>query len=119
MSNIKRTIAAVSMLLISVAVQAENRIDTRQQHQDARIERGVKSGSLTPQEAERLKRGQERIQKAEARALADGTISKGEARRIEHMQDRQSRALAHNKHDRQHDFNHNGKTDRPQRPAKR
>ena len=79
---------------------AEDRVDERQQNQEQRIEQGVQSGSLTEKEANRLQRGQARIDAAEAKAEADGVVNPKEKRRLERMQDRQSkeiRRLKHNK----------------------
>ena len=44
--------------------------------------------------------------------MADGKMTPKERARIEHAQDRQSQAIARQKHDRPHDFNHDGKKDR-------
>jgi hypothetical protein len=77
------------------------RIDRRQAMQQQRIERGVQSGALTEKEAARLQKGQERIQKAEERALADDVVTKKERRKIERMQDRESRRIYREAHDRE------------------
>ena len=90
---------------------AQQRIDQRQANQQKRIDEGVKSGSLTTREAERLQKGQARVGKMEHKAAADGAIDKKEARRIERAQDKQSRKISREKHDRQHDVNHDGKDD--------
>ena len=95
------------------APNAQQRIDTREANQQKRIEQGVKSGDLTQKEAARLEKGQARVQKMEDKAKADGTITKKEARQIEKTQDHQSKKIAREKHDKQHDRNHDGKTDRP------
>ena len=94
---------------------AQQRIDQREANQQKRIEQGEKSGALTQREAGRLEKGQARVGRMEQRAAADGTVSGKEARRIEHAQDVQSRRIQRQKHDRQHDVNHDGKTDRPHR----
>ena len=88
-------------------------IDKRQANQEARIQQGVQSGQLTQREAARLEKGQERVQKMEDKAKADGVVTKKERARIQHAQDVQSRHIAKQKHDRQHDLNHDGKKDRP------
>lgn len=98
----------------SPAPAPEQRIEKREANQQRRIEAGEKSGSLTPREAARLERGQARVEKMEQRAEADGKITGREARRIEHAQDVQSKKIHREKHDRQHDFNHDGKKDRLQ-----
>ena len=91
----------------------EQRIEKREANQQRRIEAGEKSGALTPREAARLERGQARVEKMEQRAEADGKVTGREARHIEHAQDVQSKRIHREKHDRQHDFNHDGKKDRP------
>lgn len=77
------------------------RIDKRQELQLQRIDQGVKSGQLNQKEAARLEKGQARIQKAENKAVADGKVTAKERAKIEHMQDRQSRHIAREKHDKQ------------------
>lgn len=110
---------AVVALALPLAVLAQgSRIDARQAEQDRRIEQGVQSGSLTAQEAARLEQGQAAVQRAENRALADGTVTRRERAHIENMQDRQSERIYRQKHDRQHDYNHNGRVDRPRRAVR-
>jgi len=94
---------------------AQQRSDQREANQQKRIEQGGRSGALTQREAERLEKGQARVERMEQRAAADATVTRTEARRIEHSQDVQSRHIQREKHDRQHDVNHDGKQDRPHR----
>ncbi|MDH4174845.1 MAG: hypothetical protein OEV97_13990, partial [Betaproteobacteria bacterium] len=58
-------------------------------------------GTLNEREAARLERGQERVQKMEDKASADGKLSAKERVRIERAQDKQSRRIYREKHDRQ------------------
>ncbi|TAK91867.1 MAG: hypothetical protein EPO06_03990 [Burkholderiaceae bacterium] len=108
---------AVATLLASAAfsASAENtsRIDRREANQERRIEQGEKSGALTPREANRLEHGQQHVENMETRAEADGKVTAKERAHIEHAQDVQSRHIYEQKHDRQHDFNHDGKVDHP------
>jgi hypothetical protein len=78
------------------------RIDKRQANQQRRIEQGEKSGQLTQREAARLERGQAHVQKMENKAVADGKVTPRERAKIERAQDRQSRKIARQKHDAQH-----------------
>jgi hypothetical protein len=73
---------------LSVLAQTDStrRIDQRQANQERRIEQGAKQGQ----------------QKMEDRAAADGKVTKKERARIEKAQDRQSRAIARERHDKQH-----------------
>ena len=77
------------------------RIDQRQANQQKRIDEGVKSGELNAKEAQRLQKGQQRVQNAETKAMSDGTVTKKEQRKIEHMQDQQSKKIYREKHDKQ------------------
>jgi len=97
------------------APNAAQRIEQRQANQERRIEQGEKSGSLTQREANRLERRQARVEKMEQKAAADGTITRKEAAHIEHAQNVESRRIERQKHDRQHDFNHDGKKDAPRK----
>ena len=62
-----------SVLAQTPSERMEQRVDQRQQRQDARIGKGVGSGSVTPHEAARLEHQQEHINRAEKHAMADGT----------------------------------------------
>lgn len=86
-------------------------IDQRQVNQQQRIDQGFKSGELTDKEATRLEKGQDHVQTLEDKAKADGTVTQKERERIHHAQNKQSKKLYHEKHDRQHDLNHDGKRD--------
>ena len=49
----------------------------------------------------------------EDKAKADGKVTAKERARIHEAQDRESRKIAREKHDRQRDMNHDGKKDKP------
>lgn len=117
MNLIRKTALAVSLALPLLALAQTNtpNIDQRQANQEARIQQGVNSGSLTPREAARLERGQGRVDRMEGRAKADGVVTDRERARIQHAENRQSREINREKHDRQHDYNHDGRKDRPHR----
>ncbi|MDP1635309.1 MAG: hypothetical protein Q8L69_11595, partial [Gallionellaceae bacterium] len=78
-------------------------VDKRQANQQQRIDQGVKSGELTGKEAARLEKGQERVQKMEDKAKADGKVTPKERERLQKAQTVESRKIANQKHDRQHD----------------
>lgn len=106
-------VALVAPLLAAAQTTSTPRIDQRQVNQESRIQQGTQSGSLTQKEAANLEKGQTHVQNMENKAMADGKVTKKEAGRIEHAQDQQSKKIEHQKHDRQHDYNHDGKKDRP------
>jgi uncharacterized membrane protein YebE (DUF533 family) len=99
------TLAVAGALALPAFAQAQTqstpRIDTRQERQETRIERGEKSGQLTPKEAARLEKGQAHVQKMENKAVADGKVTKKERAKIEKAQDKQSKKIYREKHDKQ------------------
>ena len=104
--TMKRILLAVSgmMLLMSglAFAQAETpRIDKRQANQEQRIDQGIASGQLNEREANRLNNQQEHINKMEDKAKSDGVMTKRERARISAAQDRASRHIVREKHDRQ------------------
>ncbi|WP_310494860.1 hypothetical protein [Dechloromonas sp.] len=115
--KIVKTIAVLSLVLPALAFAQANtpRVDQRQVNQEQRIDQGVASGSLTQREANRLDRGQQHVDSMENRAKSDGVVTRGERARLHQAQEVQSRRIYAQKHDRQHDFNHNGRVDRPRR----
>ena len=76
-------------------------IDKREANQQRRIDQGVKSGQLTPREAARLEKGQARLHANEAKAKSDGVVTPQERERLQHEANRNSRAIAREKHDKQ------------------
>lgn len=76
------------------------RVDRREARQHARIVAGVRHGQLTRAEARRLRRGQMRIHRMEARAKADGRLTPRERARLAHAQNRESRRIWRLEHNR-------------------
>ncbi len=99
----KTLIAALvaAAALPALAQSATPRIDSRQSNQDARIQQGVQSGSLTNKEATKLEAGQAKVQRMENRAKADGKVTGKERAAITKQQNKQSRKIAKEKHDKQ------------------
>jgi hypothetical protein len=73
-------------------------IDRRQQRQENRIQQGLASGQLTPDEANRLRTQQGRIGGAEGRMRADGNLSPQERGRLNAMQNRSSQDIYRLRH---------------------
>ena len=82
----------------SQRMQADVQRDVNQQR---RIEQGVKSGQLTNREAGKLENGQARDDRAEARAGANGRVSANEQQRIQKAENKQSKRVYRQKHDKQ------------------
>lgn len=116
MKQIKFVVAIALALPVFAFAQANTpRVDQRQANQEQRIDQGVASGSLTQREANRLERGQGRVDAMENQAKSDGVVTRHERAQLHRAQDRQSERIYAQKHDRQHDYNHNGRVDRPRR----
>lgn len=99
-------LAALALAFGAGAVQAQEssstpRADQRQQNQAGRIADGKASGELTARERRRLNAEQRSIERAEQRAAADGKVTARERRHLENKQDRASRDIYRQKHDRQ------------------
>ena len=113
MKSLKSIAALCIMLPLAAFAQTSTpRVDQREANQEARIQHGINAGSLTQPEAVRLAHGQQHVQNIEMRAKADGVVTRQERGRLHHAQDVQSQRIYSQKHDRQHDYNHNGRIDR-------
>jgi opacity protein-like surface antigen len=102
----KSTLIAFSGLgvLMSGIVYAQTEtpvIDQRQTNQEHRIDQGIASGQLSEREARRLDRQQDHIDRMEDRAKSDGIVTRKERARIGAAQNRSSRHILKEKHDRQ------------------
>jgi hypothetical protein len=101
-----RSIAAfaLSALLATGSAFAQGTIRQREIHQQHRIAQGVRSGSLTPRETAHLERREARINRqVRADRRADGgRLTFGERRQINREQNRASRAIYRDKHNRFH-----------------
>ena len=77
-----------------------NEVNGREGDQEGRINQGVNSGALTPGEDNHLQKGEARIQNQEANDMAkdDGHLTKGEQLRLNHEQNRESRRIYRDKH---------------------
>ena len=93
--------SALAQGTTTLAQKQLQRVDKRQAHQQARINRGVASGQLTAAETQRLQQQQARIDRIETRTEADGKVTAREAARMEHAQDHASHTIYRQKHDRQ------------------
>ena len=114
--------ALVFLMLLTPPVLAQSaatpNFDQRQLNQEQRIQQGAQSGALTPKEVTKLEQGQGRLQTKEDKAKADGKVTAKEREHFQHAQDKQSEKIYREKHDRQHDYNHDGKKDHPKSARK-
>jgi hypothetical protein len=94
-------LVAGSLILGTLPALAQSNspwIDQREAYQQRRIDQGVNSGRVTPQEYNRLENRQARIQNAEARMKSDGRYTCAERARTRHLLDRGSRQIYRDKH---------------------
>ncbi|MFN7946140.1 MAG: hypothetical protein U0Z53_12370 [Blastocatellia bacterium] len=75
-------------------------VTDRQQNQQRRIRRGVRSGELTRKETRRLEKEQKEIHQEKKEAKADGTVTAQERREIHKDQNKASRDIYRAKHNR-------------------
>lgn len=103
--NIKTLVSAAALTLFAAGAFAQAastpKVDKRQDRQEARIQQGAASGSLTPREQRRLERQQKSIANAEEKAKADGVVTKKERAHLQHRENKASRDIARQKHDAQ------------------
>ena len=76
-------------------------IDQRQANQEQRIDQGIASGQLTQHETNKLEKQQHHIDNMENKAKSDGVVTKKERARMHAAQDKASRNIFRQKHDRQ------------------
>jgi opacity protein-like surface antigen len=103
MKKILLAVSAMTLFMTGMAfAEAEAPVaDQRQANQEQRIDQGIASGQLNEREANRLNKQQEHVNKIEDRAKSDGVMTNKERARIGAAQNRASRHIAREKHDRQ------------------
>jgi len=87
---------------ISISVAEEPPLKKAAQNQKHRIEQGIKSGELTPQEAKRLEAEQVKLKNAEAEVKSDGEVTNKERKILKNRREKASQHiynLKHNKKD--------------------
>jgi hypothetical protein len=99
--NTRMLLAGFVTLMIAGTTLALDQVDKREIVQKERIENGVKDGSLTRHEARKLNREQRRIHRVERRSERDGVVTPREDKRLDRMQDKASRDIYKQKHDKQ------------------
>lgn len=90
---------AASVLFASAAF-AQNAVQDQQRdvNQQERIEQGLQSGQLSSKEAGQLERGQQQVDRTEAKDLKNGSISPAEQARLNALQNKESNQIYADKH---------------------
>jgi hypothetical protein len=78
-----------------------NQINQREQNQQNRIANGIKNDKLTPGQAARLEKGQQRLVNNEKKDMAanNGHLTKKDQRQLNREANRQSRKIYKDKHE--------------------
>ncbi len=99
----KILVAALFVCGTAIASNAQSTpvVDKRQDIQKERIKDGVKSGELNKAETKRLVKNQKHIKHAETKAKSDGTVTPAERAKLDKKQDKASKRIAKQKHDKQ------------------
>jgi hypothetical protein len=110
-------LAGLATALPAAAEHGPGYFDRREARQDARIDRGIRSGELTRGEIRDLRRDQQELQRLTWRLRRDGRLSHQERRRLERAHDELSRRIYVLKHnDRYRDRGRHGPPRHGQRP---
>ena len=91
-------VAAAAFLAVSVAPSFGGEVVKREERQERHIEKGVKRGSITPKEEQRLENEQKQIEGEREDALKDGKMTKRERQDIRHDQKRLHQDIRKKKH---------------------
>jgi hypothetical protein len=77
-----------------------NQVNRREQNQQNRIAKGVKSGQLTPGETKRLERGEQRLKNNEKKDMAkdNGHLTKKDQRQLNKEANHMSKRIYKDKH---------------------
>jgi hypothetical protein len=99
-----KAIVATALLASLVTPLAANagEVRNRLHHENARIDQGVRNGSLTYGEYRRLDNEADRIAAQRRRDLRDGRLSPAEYRQLNREENRLSDQIYFQKHDLQH-----------------
>jgi hypothetical protein len=97
-----KILGAAALSILALATASEAGVDARERRQQQRIFQGARSGALTAREFARLERQQVRIHREEFRYRHnDGRLGPCERRDLRRDQNRASRNIYRQKHDRQ------------------
>ena len=99
-STLVLALAALAALpVIATAGSRDPGVNARQHHQQHRIQQGVRSGSLTRDEAKGLRDERRSIRQDERQYKSDGTLTRGERKDLHQDLNVASRAIYSEKHD--------------------
>ena len=102
-STLSLNVLSLSLLILTFQSSPSfaNRLDQRQDKQEQRIQQGIDKGQLNQNEANRFQNQQNRIQNKEDKFASDGEITRKEKVKLNKMQNKTSRHIFRQKHDKQ------------------
>jgi sortase (surface protein transpeptidase) len=93
--------ASVSTLSLAQGNTNTPKIDKREASQQQRIDQGKASGQLNEKEVARLQKRQDKLEANKAAAAADGKVTAQEREKLKRQENRNSREIYREKHDKQ------------------
>lgn len=94
--------SVTSLFVQNASARTKVPVDQRETNQEQRIQQGVQSGRLTPQEETKLERREAKIRDLESRYKADGKLTRQENRKLQHKLERASRDIDKAEHNSSH-----------------
>jgi hypothetical protein len=97
-------VLSVALILAVAAPALGAEVDRREGRQQARIAEGVRSGALGPRETVRLERKEAKLHREirHDRAVHGGRLTRAERAKVNREENRVSRQIYREKHDRRH-----------------
>jgi Ni/Co efflux regulator RcnB len=88
-------VAGVAAALPAAAQTAAATVDARAQHQEARIQLGVRTGALTPHEARKLQHRHHKLRRIEAhmRARHGGALTRHDVKKLSRIENHDSKKI--------------------------
>lgn len=112
-------IAMASALLCVGVARAEDGVLAREKRQEARIDADLAAGKITPEQAQKLKAKEQRIEKFREKATKDGKLSKKDKRKMERMENKVSKKIRHDEWKNRGVASANGSSSAPKKEGKR
>ncbi len=100
----KLELTALTLLALTLAANSalpvawSGVVAEREENQQERIAKGIKSGQLTAQEAAHLEKGEAKLEAERQKALSDGKMTGHEKKKLMHHQNKLSHKIHHLKH---------------------
>lgn len=111
MNSLLLAMLVAASVPVTAAERERNGVNQRQQHQQQRIQQGVRQGDLTRGETRQLQGQARDIRREEHAFRSDGRFTPAERHHVQRDLDRQSRDIHRQRNDGQRQFGHDGTRD--------